>query len=108
MKTLGRNSDNDLYLEAGELAILHDVDAQCAIIEAVVQTQRGELQFEDDKGIDYFGTVLTSPRFLAVWAAQVRKSIGALDFVSAIEDFTYEFQPSTSTPPKPYLAAKSM
>lgn len=97
MKTLGRNIDNDLYLEAGELAVLHDVDAQCAIIEAVVQTQRGELQFEDDKGIDYFGTVLTSPRFLAVWAAQVRKSIDALDFVSAIEDFTYEFQPSTST-----------
>ena len=41
MKTLGRNKDNDLYLEAGGLAILHDADAQCAIIEALLSTQQG-------------------------------------------------------------------
>lgn len=97
MKTLGRNADNDLYLEAGRLAIVHDAEAQCAIIESVLQTQQGELQFDEDAGIDYFGTVLQSPQNISFWAAQVRSKIEALDFVADIEDFTYEFDYKTGT-----------
>lgn len=97
MKTLGRNADNDLYLEAGGLAILHNADAQCAVIEAILQTQQGELQFDPDRGIDYFGTVLQSPKYIDFWAAQVRSRIEDLDFVASVEDFTYRFDNETST-----------
>ena len=97
MKTLGRNADNDLYLEAGNLAILHDADAQCAIIESILQTQQGELQFEPDKGIDYFGTVLQNPTYIDFWAAQVQSRIAELDFVESVDDFTYRFEKETST-----------
>lgn len=97
MKTLGRNADNDLYLEAGGLAILHDADAQCAIIEAILQTQQGELQFDPDRGIDYFGTVLQNPTYIDFWAAQVQSRISDLAFVSEVEDFTYRFDGQSST-----------
>ena len=97
MKTLGRNADNDLYLEAGGLAILHDADAQCSVIEAILQTQKGELQFDQDKGIDYFGTVLQNVTYIDFWAAQVQSRISELDFVASVDDFTYRFDRATST-----------
>ena len=97
MKTLGKNADNDLYLAGNHLAILQDADAQCAVIESILQTQQGELQFDEDAGIDYFGTILQSPRYIDFWAAQVRTKIGDLDFVSSVDDFTYEFDGPSST-----------
>lgn len=97
MKTLGRNADNDLYLEAGGLAIVKNADAQIAIIESILQTQQGELQFDESKGIDYFGTVLQHPSYIEFWAAQVKTQISQLDFVSTIEDFTYTFDRASSS-----------
>ena len=98
MKTLGRNSDNDIYLEAnGKIAVLEGADAQCAIIESVLLTQKGELQFDEEAGIDYFGTVLLSPQNIDFWASDVKTKIEELDFVSSVEDFTYEFDGKTST-----------
>ncbi len=67
MKTLGRNADNDLYIESNSFAIVSDLDAQCAIIESILQTQQGELQFDDEAGIDYFGTILMNPNRIQLW-----------------------------------------
>ena len=99
MKTLGRNKDNDLYIESGKLAIVTDGDAQCEIIESVLMTQKGELQFEAEKGVDYFGTILqnATPSNLDLWSYIVKEQIEALEFVSSVEDFTYEFDGKTGT-----------
>ena len=99
MKTLGRNKDNDLYIEAGNLAIVTDADAQCEIIESVLMTQKGELQFDAEKGVDYFGTILqnATPSNLDLWSYIVKEQIEALEFVSSVEDFTYEFDGKTGT-----------
>ena len=97
MKTLGRNADNDLYIESSSFALVHDKEAQCAIIESLLLTQQGELQFDEDAGIDYFGTVLMRPDRIALWAADVRTKILALPFVSSIEDFNYRFEKSESS-----------
>lgn len=99
MKTLGRNKDNDLYIESGKLAIVTDADAQCEIIESVLMTQKGELQFDAEKGVDYFGTILqnATPSNLDLWSYIVKEQIEALEFVSSVEDFTYEFDGKTGT-----------
>ena len=76
---------------------MHDADAQCAVIESILQTQRGELQFDENGGIDYFGTVLQNPNAIKFWAAQVTSKIEELDFVSSVEDFQYRFDAATST-----------
>lgn len=97
MKTLGRNADNDLYLEAGKLAEVQGAEAQCAVIESIIQTQKGELQFDEEQGIDYFGTVLRNPSYIDFWAGQVKTAIENLAFVESVEDFTYRFDRTSST-----------
>ena len=97
MKTLGRNIDNDLYIAGSGLAIVSDAEAQCAIIESIISTQRGELQFDDNAGIDYFGTVFRNPSYIPVWASQVQSQIEALSWVASVDDFTYNFDRPNST-----------
>lgn len=98
MKTLGRNSDNDIFLGAhGDLSVITGKQAQSSVIESLILTQKGELQFDEDAGIDYFGTVLQNPRFIEVWAAQVQSAIEALPFVASVDDFEYKFDRSSST-----------
>ena len=97
MKTLGRNADNDLYIESNSFAIVSDLEAQCAIIESILQTQQGELQFDEEAGIDYFGTILMNPNRIQLWEGIVKSKIQALSFVSRIEDFKYKYVVSEST-----------
>ena len=53
MKTLGRNSDNDIFLGAhGDLSVITGKQAQSSVIESIILTQKGELQFDEDAGID--------------------------------------------------------
>ena len=97
MKTLGRNLDNDLYLDANGFAVVSEMDTQRAIIEALLLTQKGELQFDDEGGIDYFGTVLQSPRYIEPWATEVQAKVNNLPFVSSVDDFQYRFDGKSST-----------
>lgn len=97
MKTLGTNNDNDIYIAAGQLVMVSDEEAQQAIIEAVLRTQQGELQFDEDAGVDYMGTVFLSPLYISFWEAQVKGKVEALDFVEEVEEFEYEFSAATNT-----------
>ena len=97
MKTLGRNLANDLYLEGTGLAMTAGKDAQYEIIESIILTQRGELQFDDERGIDYFGTVFLNPRYIEVWAAQIRTAVENLEWVRRVKDFQYRFAQREST-----------
>lgn len=97
MKTLGRNGENDIFLDGSGFAVAKDMDAQRQIIEALLLTQKGELQLDEEGGIDYFGTVLQSPRYIEPWAMEVRTKIEDLPFVSSVEDFEYQFDAKTST-----------
>ena len=91
MKTLAKNRDNDIFASAGRLAIAEDAECRTVIVDSIIRTQRGELQFSPRRGIDYFATVFTNPRYITVWAGQVRREIQNLDWVTDIEDFTYDF-----------------
>ena len=97
MKTLGLNRDNDIYLNGGGFAEAVDIDAQRIIIETLLLTQKGELQFDDEAGIDYFGTVLQSPTYIEPWAREVQSKVEDLPFVGAVENFEYRFDAKTST-----------
>lgn len=97
MHTLARNSANDLFVSAGGLAIAKDANAQSDIIRSIILTQQGELQFDANGGIDYFGTVFQNARYIDLWAAEVRTKIKKLSWVESITDFTYEFNRETSS-----------
>lgn len=97
MLTLARNSGNDIYMTARGLAIARDEACRRVIVDSIVNTQRGELQFDEDRGIDYFGTVFQNPKYITVWSAQVRKAVKDLDWVSSIKEFSYEFDRDSQT-----------
>lgn len=97
MKTLSRNIKNDIYIEKGGLALSEDAEAKCDIIESIVLTQQGELQFDPEGGVDYFGSVFQSAQYIDLWAAQVRTIIEALDWVQSVENFEYHFDAPTSS-----------
>ena len=62
MKTIGTNSDNDIYLDSlGNLAVLSDIDALSLVIKQRIQTVLGECQLATNVGVDYFGSVFNSP-----------------------------------------------
>ena len=97
MKTLSRNKNNDIYIQAGGLAMSTGAEAKCDIIESLILTQQGELQFDADAGIDYFGTVFQHQEYLELWASQVRTKVLDIDWVAAVDDFTYRYDVVTSS-----------
>lgn len=97
MLTLARNADNDIFMTARGLAIAKDAACRCVIVDSIVSTQKGELQLDENRGIDYFGTVFESPKYISIWAAQVKKAINDLSWVTGIQEFDYEFKRDTQT-----------
>ena len=86
MRTLGTNSNNDLYIAAnGQLAIKSELSALAQTCEHVVKTMMGELILQGDEGI---------PNFQLIWGgapniAQAENAIReALSRVSGVEEVT--------------------
>lgn len=72
MLTIGINDTNDIYLDAqGNLAVKKDIEAMGDIYINKVQTLKGELVYNTDKGVDYFNTIFGEPVYLDVFQNQV-------------------------------------
>lgn len=62
MKTIAINENNDIYLTpSGNLATKQDIEAMGDIFVNKAQTVRGELQYDTEKGIDFYNTIFNSP-----------------------------------------------
>lgn len=97
MKTLARNGSNDIFLSGRGLAFCNDADARCEILESFISTQVGELQFDENGGVDYFGTVFRNPRYISLWKSEVETKVKEFSWVSDVIDFTYEFNRKASS-----------
>lgn len=95
MKTLARNADNDIFMSARGLAIAKDAACRCVVVDSMIATQKGELQLDEDRGVDYFGTVFQNPKYIGIWAAQVKSVVRSNPWVMDIEEFTYSFDRET-------------
>lgn len=82
---------NDIWLENGDFAYCSGYDCYAQTIEAVIKTISREIQTFATRGVPYFRTVFNNNRSLSMWAAGVRTEVSGLDFVSSINDFTYEY-----------------
>lgn len=89
MKTLAINGSNDVYMTAKGLAFFEDEKCESEILCAKCLTQRGELQFDGDAGIDYFGTVFDDSRKAAACAAQIRSMAAKLPWVKQVKSLDY-------------------
>lgn len=72
MKTIGIDKNNDIYIDnAGNLAVKKDLAAMGDIFINKSQTNRGELSYNENKGIDFFNTVFSSPTYLDLFQNQL-------------------------------------
>ena len=62
MLTIAINSSNDIYLDPnGNIALKTDLEAMGDIYVNKAQTNKGELIYNAEKGIDYFNTIFGEP-----------------------------------------------
>ena len=84
---------NDIKWDSfsGGLSMCEGIDAYAQTIEAVVKTVRGELITNREYGIPYFSTIFDGQSYAQAWAESVQTAVSALDFVSSIDSFEYEY-----------------
>ena len=70
-----------------ELFVVEGREAAADVVQSVLNTQRGEMQFDVTRGIPYLETVFSHPDRLMEWEAEMREAIESLPFVEAIESF---------------------
>lgn len=91
MKTIGIDDSNDIYLTpSGNLAIKSDLSAMGDILVNKAQGNRGELQYDTEKGVDYFNTIFSSPCYPDLFQAQLVATLEDTAEVQAVSDFSAE------------------
>ena len=80
--------------DTGGFAMCSGLDAYAQTIEAVVKTVHGELITKINYGVPWFSTIFNSRVYAEEWAQSVRDIVLALDFVSSIDSFVYEYDRS--------------
>lgn len=96
MKTIAINENNDIYLTpSGNIAIKKDIDALGDILINKSQTNKGELQFDDTKGIDFLNTIFNSPAEIEFFEAELIDQIEKTENVQNVYNFESETKNGT-------------
>lgn len=91
MKTIAINENNDIYLDnSGNLAIKTDLDAMGDICVNKSQTVQGELLFNQEKGIDFFNTIFSSPTYPDLFQNEVISQLEDTESVNTVNNFKGE------------------
>jgi hypothetical protein len=88
MKTIGIDKNNDIFLdETGNLAIKKDLSAMGDIFVNKSQTNRGELPYNTEKGIDFFNTVFSSPVYPDLFQNQLLTELEDTEETQRVDNF---------------------
>ena len=97
MRTLLTDSNNDLYLVNGNIAMGEDKEAVAQIVNNVLRTQKGELSYYIERGIPYLETVLGDNPDVNLWASYMISAIKGLSYVDRIISFVPQIDNDTNT-----------
>lgn len=70
-----------------ELCIDEDAVAAANVVDSVLNTQRGELQLDTERGIRYLETIFSSPHRRLEWETEMREAIERMPFVTELDEF---------------------
>lgn len=91
MLTLGIDSNNDLYLTPqGNIGTKTDLDAMGDIFINKSQTNRGELIYNEDGGIDFFNTIFGEPCYPDIFQNQLISELENTEETQSVSGFTQE------------------
>ena len=89
MKTIKVDSSGDRVTKNGSFVYLYNQDAVIQTCEQVMKQQLKELQYDQTKGIEYFGNVFTGNANLQLFESQAREQLLNFDGVDGIASLTY-------------------
>lgn len=91
MKTISINENNDIFLTpSGNISIKTGVEALGDILVNKTQTNKGELQFNEEKGIDFLNTIFNSPAEIEFFESELINQIEDTDSVQNVYNFESE------------------
>ena len=92
-------SYNDIVLDAqGENIVLFDKsEAIQTVARSAVLTQRGELQYNVNKGIPYIGTIFSDSNLIPLWRSYMEEAISAISEVREVQYFEIDFNRAQSS-----------
>lgn len=87
MKSFLTNENNDLYLDGSrQLAMGEDIDAAVQTVQNKLNTLKGEIQLDIDKGIPYFETIFNQQTpDLSSWESYMIEEAEKVDGVIRVE-----------------------
>jgi hypothetical protein len=89
LKVIKTDENRDPVIRSGKYVFVYAAEAAAQVIASTVRVQVGEYQYDQTKGVDYFGNVfLGNPNFQK-FEYQVREQVKALSFVEKIASFEY-------------------
>ena len=75
-KTLGLNSNNDIYLGAdGNIVMLSGIEAVAGACATISRSQLGEMVLTKTQGIPNFSTIWSGVPNTSIWQSYLRKSL---------------------------------
>ena len=93
MITLGIDSNNDLYVDTqGNIGIKKDLEAMGDIYVNKIQTNRGELVYDEGKGVDYFNTIFTDILYPDILQNQIISELEDTEKTQKVSAYTQEIK----------------
>ena len=97
MKSLLTDENNDLYLVNFSLAIGEGQQAVAQIVNNVLRTQRGEVDYDTSRGIPYLETVLGDNPDVDLWSSYMIQAIKSIEYVNRVVSFIPKVQENILT-----------
>ncbi len=89
MKTVKVDSNGNRISRNGSFVYLYGLEALMQTCEQAMKQQLKELQYNQIKGVEYFGNVFNADVNFQLFEAQARNQLLNVDGVNGIQKFTY-------------------
>ncbi len=91
MKAIKIDNDRNPVIISGKFIWVYDVDVVAQNCEQAMRQQLDELNYDANKGIQYFDNVFTGNPNFQRFESQARSALNAVNGVNGITDFNFEF-----------------
>ncbi len=92
MKAIKIDGNRNPVISNGSFVWVTDIDVISQNCEQAMRQQLDELNFDADKGIQYFDNVFTGNPNFQRFESQARSNINAVNGVNGINSFDFEFK----------------
>lgn len=89
MRNFNLSDDNDLMLKGGKIDVVQNINALRSRLQSALQTFLGEVQGEEEFGVDYFGIILQNIH-PAYKMQEFKRVIESISGVYEVEDYGYK------------------